>query len=153
MKRFILIVSFALISMFVFCNDYNADQQKLFNDIVYFLKVEGFVPEIQENQNIKFKYEGRTYYVKVSNLDTAPMFVSMFIEYSYDSVYSETALLNAQRELNYYKGVKLLCYESSYSMRGEMYLTDSEQFKYVFYKILLQLGNMESELEDICADS
>lgn len=153
MKRFILILSFAVFSLSVFCNDYNTDQQKLFNEIVSFLKVEGFVPEVQENQNIKFKYEGRTYYVKVSNLDTAPMFVAMFIEYSYDSVYSETALLNAQRELNYYKGVKLLCYESSYAMRGEMYLTDAEQFKYVFYKILSQLGSMESELEDICEAS
>ena len=153
MKRFFMIALLAVASLSAWCKDFNTDKLKLLNEIMTFLRVEGFVPELDSDQDIKFKYEGRTYYVSVSDTDTSPMYVALFIEYTYDSTYSEAKLVNAQRELNYYKGVKLLCYDSAYGMRGEMYLTDAEQFKYVFYKVLSQLDNMETELEKICRNS
>lgn len=153
MKRFLLMALLMLAGLSAWSKDYTPEQKKMVNEIMSFLRVEGFVPELDKDQDIKFKYEGKVYYACVSDADTSPMYVVLQLDYTYGETYTRQKVLNAQQEVNFYKGVKLICYDNSYSMRGEMYLTDAEQFKYVFYKLMSQIGNMQDELRKICAGS
>lgn len=153
MKRFLLMSFLLLAGLSAWSKDYTPEQRKVRDEIMSFLRVEGFLPELDKEQDIKFKYEGKIYYVCVSDTDTSPMYVVLQLDYTYGETHTRQKVLNAQQEVNLYKGVKLICYNDSYSMRGEMYLTDAEQFKYVFYKLLSQIGSMQNELRKICTAS
>lgn len=153
MKRILLMSFFLLAALSAWSKNFTPAQQKLQDDILTFLRVEGFMPEIDSDEDIKFKYEGRTYYISVSDNDTSPLYVAFFIEYGYDDTYTKEKILQAQQSVNFYKVTKMICYDTAYSLRGEMYLTSAEQFKYVFYKLLSQIDNMRDELRQLCAGS
>ena len=70
MRRILLyIVSavtlFASISLFAEDNKLTSEQQALRSDILSFLKEEGFMPEIDTDDDIKFKSEGLSYYITI----------------------------------------------------------------------------------------
>ena len=134
-------------------DDLNPAQLQLRNEIKQFIAEEGFMPEIDSDGDIHFKKEGDNYYITVSANDEAPMYVVLSRPFNNPEGYSPEAIKIAASELNLYKGVKVLCWDTSFSIRGEMFLVSSEAFKYSFYKIMSQLENIEndfmSELEKV----
>lgn len=153
MKRTLTLLLLLVAALSAWSKNFTPAQQKLQDDILAFLRVEGFLPEIDSDDDIKFKYEGKIYYVSVSDADTSPLYAALFIQFVYDDTYSKEKILQAQQSVNFYKATKLICYDTAYSLRGEMYLTSAEQFKYVFYKLLSQINNMRDELRQLCAGS
>ena len=130
----------------------NTAQRRLRSDITQFLREEGFMPEIDSDGDIKFKKEGGTYYISIDYKDDSPMYLVMYRQYLYSEsgLFVKRNILKASNELNFYKGVKILCFESNYSFRAEMYLVNAEHFKYTFYKLLSQLASIEDDLETEC---
>lgn len=131
-------------------DDLNSEQIALRRSILNFIREEGFSPEIDTDGDIEFKYEGRYYYVRVYSADVNPMFVNLFSSYNYPVDYSQETVLLATKELNMYKGVKLLCFEDAYSINAQMYLRDAELFKSSFYKLLLQIKNVRDDVVSEC---
>ncbi len=127
----------------------NSTQLQLRSSINSFLREEGFMPEYDSDGDIKFKKEGRTYFVIVSSVDTNPLFVTISHGYNYDDTYTYAAVKSAVKEINSYKGIKLKTFDSSYSFCAEMYLSSAEHFKYTFYKYMKNISFAESELETI----
>lgn len=137
MKRLIALNIVLLILSFVgSAKELNNEQLKLRDDIKTFLTEEGFLPEIDDDGDIKFKKEGSDYYVRVYANDEHPMFVVLFRQFAKPDNYSTDAIKLAAAELNFYKGIKVLCFENSFQIRGEMYVTSAEAFKYSFYRLL-----------------
>lgn len=150
MKRLvaILLCAVSLSTIFAYADDLTSSQLKLRNEIKAFLQEEGFMPEIDSDGDIKFKKEGSTYYISVNSNDTSPMYVSLSLGFNKPEGYSDDAIKIAANELNLYKGVKVICLDRSFSIRGEMYLVSSEAFKYSFYKLMSQISNVEDDFMD-----
>ena len=151
MKKLYLLL-FILCATQAIAQELSTAQRKLRSDITQFLREEGFMPKIDSDGDIKFKKEGSTYYISIDYKDDSPMYLVMYRQYLYSEsgLFVKRNILKVANELNFYKGVKLLCFESNYSFRAEMYLVNVEHFKYTFYKLLSQLGNIEDELETEC---
>ena len=66
----------------VSARDLNSEQLALRNEIMSFLKEEGYMPEIDSDGDIKFKSEGNDFYVTVSATDENPMYVTLFRVFS-----------------------------------------------------------------------
>lgn len=133
-----------------YADELNANQLHLRTQISNFLKEEGFVPEIDSDGDIKFKYEGKSYYVSVSSTDNTPMYVTMFRPFEYPTEYSKETVKMASAELNLYKGVKLICLNNSFRIQAELYINDAEAFKYAFYKLRSQINNVSDDVIKEC---
>ena len=150
MKRLvaILLCAVGLSTIIAYADDLTPSQLKLRNEIKAFLQEEGFMPEIDSDGDIKFKKEGSIYYIKVYSSDTSPMYVALSLGFNKPEGYSDEAIKIAANELNLYKGVKVLCMDNGFSIRGEMYLVSSEAFKYSFYKLMSQISNVRDDFMD-----
>lgn len=150
MKKVLLVLALVLGTIGSYADEPTATQIRLRNEVLNFLKEEGFMPEVDKDGDVKFKKEGLVYYIGVDR-DESPYFVKCFRYLNYPSDYSQDVVKMAANELNFYKGVKLLCYKSHVRVQAEMYLHDMEAFKYVFYKLLKQISNLEGDILDECA--
>lgn len=129
---------------------FNKEQLQLRTDIFNFLKEEGFMPEIDSDGDIKFKSEGHTTYVEISKTDENPMYVKLSRFFSYPEDVTAETLEMATKELNRYKGIKVTCFESSYSIRAEMFVRDSNAFNSVFYKLNGLIYSCSADVLDEC---
>ena len=137
------------LSALSYAQSFNASQIKLRNDIKSFIQEEGFLPSIDKDGDISFKKEGRTYWVSISPDDKNPMFVVLGASFNKPEKYELTTLLLASADINYYPGVKMVCDEDSFTLQGELYLSQVEVFKYAFYTILNQIESVLSDLPEI----
>ena len=153
MKKFI--ISF-MVALFMFPSflmaekDLNAEQLEIRSDLVNFLKVEGFFPSLDDDGDIKFKKEGKSYFFSISSVDTNPFYVSLFRIFDYPSEYSKATFVAATEELNRYKATKVVCFEKSFRVASEMYVKDSESIKEVFYKIIKNIDLLISDIIKEC---
>lgn len=128
--------------------DFSKEQLALRDEISKFLKEEGYVPELDSDGDIRFKSEGRTYYVVVSTVDENPMYLSLYLPFNNPEGYSVDDIVLATKELNKYKGVKVICYDNSFRIGGELYLRDADLFKESFYKLMSQIDNVREDVMD-----
>lgn len=149
MKKVFILLFLAAFAMKVGAQDFNSSQLSLRSSIRQFLAEEGFMPEIDSDGDIKFKKEGRIYYVSISSTDSSPMYLSLFYDFSYDEDFTRKEIERNANELNKYKAVKVVCFETGYSFRAEIYLTNADAFKYSFYKLMEQLASIRNELRDL----
>ncbi len=131
-------------------NDLNAGQTRLRSDIQNYLRSEGYMPEIDADGDIKFKKEGSIYYVSIRSADENPMYATLFRVFTYPEGYSRNTVILATAELNLYKGVKVLCLDSSVRIEGGMFLSDAHTFTYAFDKLLRQIDFVVGDFIDEC---
>lgn len=108
------------------------------------------MPEIDPDGDIKFKKEGSFCWVRINPKDDSPMFITLFMELSNPKEYSSEVIKIASTELNFYKGVKVLCYKSFLRIQAEMYLNDAEPFKYAFYTMLGNIVSAKTDFIEEC---
>ncbi|MBQ8361214.1 MAG: hypothetical protein IJX44_04610 [Bacteroidaceae bacterium] len=151
MKNFLFVLVLLCGTVVCVADELTATQARHRTEIVSFLREEGFMPEVDGDGDVKFKREGSVYYIRVNSKDESPFFITLFSAFKYPSDYSREVIMIAANELNFYKGVKLLCYKQEIRVNAEMYYYDVEEFKYVFYKLIKQIKNVENDFLDECA--
>lgn len=127
-----------------------SEQLALRSEIVSFLKEEGFMPEIDSDGDVAFKAEGTRYYVSVSATDKNPMYLAFYAPYNYPSDYSSDVVVMASKQLNRYKGIKVICYDDAYEISCGLYLRNAELFKESFYKVKAQMVSLKADVIDEC---
>lgn len=151
MKKMLTVVIMLFVSSCIFhADNLNQQQQKLRDEIKIFLSEEGFMPEIDSDGEIHFKKEGRNYYVSISDTDTAPMYVSLSIAFDYPEGYSTDICKLAANEMNRYKAIKTVCYDSGFYIRAEMFLNDPNQFKCSFHIHMVIMDHVREDFIDEC---
>lgn len=158
MKRFIItfILGLLILPSVSFAqnnSEFNSEQLALRTDLFNFLREEGFMPEYDTDEDIKFKSEGLTYYIRVSKTDENPMFVVLFRQFNNPEDYSLETIVMASKNLNLYKGVKVLCFENSFRIGAEMFVRDSEAVKDAFYKLKDIIDSVKSDFLDECKNA
>ncbi len=127
----------------------SAAQMQIRTDIKSFLESEGYAPTIDSDGDIKFKVEGKIYYISVSKKDTDPFYVALFRNHTYGETFTKEKIMNALGELNSNKGTKVLCFDSSYSYRSEMFIESAKPFKDVFSKLIRQIQMTSEDLAEL----
>lgn len=151
MKRLLFITIVGLfMSTISMAQELNEKQLALRSDLLNFLRVEGFSPEIDADDDIRFKYEGKFHYIRVYSADTHPMYISLFQSYTYSDSRSKDVVMIAADALNKYKGVKVLCFSKTFQIRSEMYLSDSGPLKDTFYQLLNNISSAAADLDEEC---
>lgn len=151
MKRlFFVFFCFLALGMASDAKDLNPDQKELQSSMFSFLKTEGFSPEIDSDGDIKFTKSGVIYWIVISDVDESPLYVSLQCNYTYGDGFSRERVESLLGYLSYYKGVKLLCFEDTYSLRAELYLTDADYLASVFYTLMNQIDAMRKDLVESC---
>lgn len=131
-------------------NDLNTDQTRLRSEIQSYLHAEGYKPEIDEDGDIMFKKEGTIYYVSINPVDENPMYVILFRIFNYPQGYSRNTVVLATAELNRYKGVKVLCLDSSIRIQSDLFMADAHTFAYAFEKLMRQIEFAVEDFIDEC---
>lgn len=102
-KKFILFVAFALSALSCLAQEppvqRSAANVAFRDSIANFLKLEGYVPSIDEDGDIEFKKEGSTYFVTVVD-DEAPFYVQFSYYLGMDEDIDQVAMLKAMNETN-----------------------------------------------------
>ena len=129
---------------------FNSSQLALRTGIQNFLKAEGFQPIIDDDGDIKFKKEGLTYYVSIDDRDTDPMYVRLFRYHSYTTSRTHAKIVAHAADFCIKKMAKVVCFDDSYYVQSELYLTSAEAFKNIFYKMLSQVDAVEDAISDVC---
>jgi len=148
MKRLFGLIIVLMVTSAVFA-ELNEKQNQLRSDIMNFLSEEGFRPELDDDGEIAFKREGVVWYIRVSDVDSVPMYVSLALYYTYNDLYTRQFVLESLGQLNDFKAVKTSLYGKSYSYRAEMYLNEANTFNDVFYKLVDQILSMKKELNEM----
>lgn len=130
----------------------NAEQLALRTNLFDFLKEEGFMPEIDTDGDIKFKSEGQSYFIRVSDTDENPMYVVLFRQFNNPDDYSAETVVMATKKLNLYKGIKVLCFDNSFRIGAELFVRNAEPVKAAFYKLKDHLDSVKSEFLDACKE-
>lgn len=127
----------------------NAAQRKLFNDIHTFLIEERVNPTATTNE-IVFKSNDIIYHLLLSDVDDAPLYVTLGASYRLDeAAYSFDYLLQTAGLLNYNKGVKMIPFEGGITVQGEFYLKEVDPFRYVFHRTLHNIQATLSEFDEV----
>lgn len=142
MKRLFGLIIVLMVTSAVFA-ELNETQNQLRSDIMNFLSEEGFRPELDDDGEIAFKREGVVWYIRVSDVDSVPMYVSLALYYTYNDLYTRQFVSESLGQLNDFKAVKTSLYGKSYSYRAEMYLNEANTFNDVFYKLVDQILSMK----------
>lgn len=149
MKRLCILGIMLFAVLVATADELNSKQLRLRNEIVNFLKYEGFMPEINSNGNINFKSEGVTHTICIYASDTSPMYLSFYVSYSYsDEKFTKNALKRIAADVSTYKAVRLEIFRDSYNYSADMYLNDAETFKVVFYKLKSQLDALSDGVSE-----
>lgn len=96
--------------------EFTTRQLALRSEIQSFLKQEGFMPEIDSDGDIKFKREGNTYYVRIDKANKSPMYLRLQSYYNYSDNLSKSKISAALPDLNLWKAVKVVMYESQFTV-------------------------------------
>lgn len=155
MKRLIITLVLGLLilpSMSIAQNksEFNSEQLALRSDLFNFLKEEGFMPELNSDGNIKFKSEGQPYHISVSKTDESPMYVVLYRSFNNPDEYSAETIAMASTKLNFYKGVKVLCFDKSFRIGAELFVRNAEPVKSAFYKLKGIINSVKSNFLDEC---
>ena len=128
---------------------YSAAQEKIRTDIMNHIELLGYAPSIDSDGDIKFKHEGKTYYVKVSDTDSDPFYVVLFRIHTYTETFSKEKIMNVIDKCNNKKGIKVLCANDVYYYRAEMYVTSAQTFNTVLSKLIIRMNEVSDLLSDL----
>lgn len=154
MKRYLIALVCALVMLpsisFADAPNFNKEQLDLRTDVLNFLKVEGYMPEIDSDGDIKFKSQGQEMYFSVSESNTNPMHVILFMYFSKPSGYSEECILKAGSELNKQKGAKVVFFDDTFMITSEMFVRHSEAVLEAFYSMMENIEEVKDNFIDYC---
>ena len=142
MKKYKVVI-LVVLSLLIGCNAYaaelTAEQKRFRSSLQEFLKEEGFIPTIDDDDNsLNFKKEGTLYWILFGGSNP------FYIEFHRSGLKCEdvdkTLVLQSVNAANCkVRCVKAMFNDTSVSFAIEMYCHSAEEFKYVFYKCLKEL--------------
>jgi len=125
---------------------YNAKQEALISAIEKNLKEQSYSVERQDD-GLKFKSEGVTYYVEVDEDETNPMYVRLCRYVKFDDKIKRDKVLKNLNDLNAKYAVKAYCKEKNVILSAEMFVTSAAQFNYAFNDMLTLMKSAYATIE------
>lgn len=153
-KRMLTAIALSLtVVVWAFAEELTAEQKRFRSEIQQFLKEEGFMPTIDNDDNsLNFKKEGTAYWLTFGGSG------SIYLEFHRAGLKIEDAdrnlVLKSANEANRkVRCAKAMVGDKFVSFAVEMYCHTAEDFKYVFYKCLSELETIKTEVSDYYNDN
>jgi len=152
----ILVCYFISVSLWSQTN-LNTAQRQLQNDVISFLKNEGFQPSIDDDGDVSFKKEGVSFFIRI--LSNSP-FLLRISHYITITNYNKLRALLVGEEVNKYYGIKVGFDTIEFEVLGaksvvnqavirfEMYLGNIDYFKQMFSKAMDQMQLASKEFRE-----
>lgn len=146
MKRILMLV--VLLGALITANavGYNAKQEALISAIEKNLKEQSYSVERQDD-GLKFKSEGATYYIEVDKDETNPMYVRLCRYVKFDDKIKRDKMMKKLNDLNAKYAVKAYCKEKNVILSAEMFVTSAAQFNYAFNDMLSLMKSAYATIE------
>lgn len=138
MKRLLILLIVLICTSIAFAENYNAAQEALRKDIAAYLQKKGLRVDMQDD-GLKFKSEGTTYYIEISDSNTDPMYLRICLYLSYGEKLTRANVLQKLNDYNVKYCVKVTCLEKSLLISAEMFVGKSVEFTYAFDDLFNQL--------------
>lgn len=125
-----------------------AEQLKFRTSLQTFLKEEGFMPTIDDEDNsLNFKKEGNLYWITFGG--SSPLYIEFHRAGLKAENINKADVLDAVNVANRkVRCAKAMLNDKNISFAIEMYCHSSEEFKYIFYKCLSELDNAKSMVQE-----
>ena len=119
------------------------EQKKFRDSVVQFLKEEGFSPNIDEDGDVAFKKEGELHWISVGTGNP------IYLEFHRSGYKLENEDRNVLLKAVNYGNLKIptakaILSETSVNFVVELFCHSVEEFKFIFYKCMKSLENMEN---------
>lgn len=146
MKRILMLVVLLGVLYAANAAGYNAKQEALISAIEKNLKEQSYSVERQDD-GLKFKSEGVTYYVEVDKDETNPMYVRLCRYVKFDDKIKRDKVMKNLNDLNAKYAVKAYCKEKNVILSTEMFVTSAAQFNYAFNDMLSLMKSAYATIE------
>ena len=110
MKRLLILLIVLVCTSIAFAENYNAAQEALRKDIAAYIQKKGLRVDMQDD-GLKFKSEGTTYYIEISDSNTDPMYLRICLYLSYGEKLTRANVLQKLNDYNVKYCVKVTCLE------------------------------------------
>lgn len=140
-----LLAFMAVVSLYA--DELTPEQKAFRSSIMTFLREEGFVPSIDDDNSLTFKKEGVLYWIDVA--ENSPFYAELHrIGLKCNNANSNNILQACNETNKKVKCVKAIMGEGTLAFVIEQYCHSAEDFKYTFYKNIKELDNAYSTLVD-----
>lgn len=146
MKRILMLVVLLGTLITVSAARYNAGQEALISAIEKNLKEQSYSVARQDD-GLKFKSDGVTYYIEVDESETNPMYVRLCRYVKFDDKIKRDKVMKKLNDLNAKYAVKAYCKEKNVILSAEMFVTSAAQFNYAFSDMLTLMKSAYANIE------
>jgi len=146
MKRILMLVVLVGTLFSVSAYGYNAKQEALISAIEKNLKEQNYSVERQDD-GLKFKSEGATYFIEVDKDEINPMYVRLCRYVKFDDNIKRNEVMKKLNDLNAKFAVKAYCKEKNVIFSAEMFVTSATQFNYAFNDMLSLMKSAYATIE------
>lgn len=137
-RRILMFVACVAVVVCARAAELTPEQKAFQNSIKTFLREEGFIPTIDEENSLLFKKEGKQYWLDVA--DASPFYIEFHRKGLGIEDADKDVVLKACNEANRrIKCVKAIMLDKSVSLVIETFCHSAEEFKYTFYTCLKEL--------------
>lgn len=147
MRKLLLSLVMSICLTLSFAQNYNREQETLRDEIRSYLSQQGFNPQNQID-GLKFKSDGKNYYVEIDKDETNPMFVRLCRYIKFDERISRERILENLNSYNVKYGVKVSCQEKDIQVVTEMFVLSASDFTCVFADLLSQVKSAAAKVLD-----
>lgn len=127
-------------------NKFNLAQESLLSAIESNLKNIGLEVE-QDNDGLKFKCDGGTYFIEVDKDEINPMYVRLCRYIRFDDTFKRETAMRILNDLNAKYTIKASCKERNMILSAEMFVASADQFNYAFNDMLSLMKSAYSTIE------
>lgn len=145
MKRLFMFMILAATMLSSYAAEYNVRQEALRTGIENSLRGKGYSVERQDD-GLKFKSDGITYYIEISKDDTNPMYVRLTRYIKFDDKIKREDVMARLKDYNSTYAVKAYCKEKNLILSADMLVTSADQFTYVVNDFLSLIKTAEEKI-------
>lgn len=147
LKKLCLLLFCLLSSLYLMADDLTPEQLRFRSSIVQFLKEEGFSPTIDDDNSVNFKKEGTHFWIDISGSN--PFFVIIHRSGLGCNNANIDLVLKAVNEGNKESACAKAYYDDTFvSLAVETHFHSTEEFRYVFYKYITELEDIDKTVSD-----
>ena len=147
MRKLLFIILFLSNIIYGHSQNYNKEQENLRTEISNYLKKQGLNPEKQDD-GLKFKSEGNTYYIEIDNEAKEPMYIRLRRYIKYNEKFGKDKISGNLNKYNAKFGVKVFCLEKSFVLSSEMFLSKASEFNDAFDSFLSQIKSAYKSINE-----
>ena len=113
----------------------------------YFLDSKGLSPQLEEDNQIRFKYSGKAYYMALRGREVNPYVLLIYAFREYDDIFTKEMVSTIDPS----EGLAVLPSDYGFRIQSENHVFDAESIKYVFNTVMNNLILYEKMIDDLGA--